>query len=62
MMTISNGTRTGSWHVGDNYMNIPEGRVITIQLDGHELEWFLDQVKHDGYVVNYPAERLTPVL
>ena len=36
MMVISNGTREGSWHVGED-MNIPAGRVITFQVDGDEL-------------------------
>ena len=38
MMIISNGTRSGSWHTGEN-MHIPKGQVLTFQVDGHELTW-----------------------
>ena len=36
MMIISNGTRSGSWHTGENMHLSPEGPVLTFQVDGHE--------------------------
>lgn len=66
MMIISNGTRKGSWHVGEE-MNIPQGRVLTFTVDGDELEWllrvFLDgSPRYELPTINYPTERLTPIL
>lgn len=70
MMAIkSRSNRWGSWHVGED-MNIPAGRVITFQVDGHELDWLLSAMAEKMYNddpegdcrINYPATHLTPVL
>jgi hypothetical protein len=53
--------RWGSWHVGEE-MNVPDGPVVTFQADGHELDAMLEAFRNAGIIVNYPAERLTPVL
>ena len=53
--------RWGSWHTGED-LNVPEGRVITFQADGDELYALLDMFRKAGVKVNYPAERLTPVI
>ena len=71
MMVISNGTREGSWHVGEN-MHIPDGPVLTFQVDGDELNWLLRAISYQltvpvrdrndpGLRVIYPSTRLTPV-
>lgn len=64
-MIITSGDRQGSWHVGET-MNIPEGRVISFQVDCDELDWLIDLFKKCIYEedlprVNYPASRLTPI-
>lgn len=67
MLIISVGTgsnqRSGSWHVGET-MRIPNGRVLTLQADGHELDAILTILMENkqGVTVEYPADRLTPVL
>ena len=62
MMIISNGTRKGSWHVGET-MNIPEGRVLTFIVDGDELNWLMDILYlHPDVRVVHPAKYLTPIL
>ena len=65
MMTISNGSRIGSWHVSEN-MRVPSGQVLTFTVDGHELAWLVDVLdkglKLTGQKIIYPTERLTPVL
>lgn len=64
MLAITSGGANkvwGSWHVGE-VMNIPAGRVITFQADGHELTAIIEAFKKAGIEVNYPADRLTPVL
>jgi hypothetical protein len=57
--------KKGSWHVGED-MRIPEGYVLTFQVDGHELTWFLGAMAkilgEDGLRLEYPVERLTPIL
>ena len=61
LIITSDGTRYGSWHVGET-MTVPEGYVITFQADGHELDAILEAFRNGGIPVNYPAKRLTLVL
>jgi hypothetical protein len=66
MMSIKgHSNRWGSWHIGED-MRVPEGPVITFQVDGHELEWLIgaieDKLSKEGRDFIYPTLRLTPVL
>lgn len=67
MMTVSNGEKdvvgrqiAGSWHVGED-VNLPKGYVLQFSFDGDELQWLVQAFARDGYWVNYPAKRLTPI-
>ena len=45
LIITSDGTRYGSWQVGET-MNVPEGYVITFQADGHELDANLEAFRN----------------
>lgn len=50
--------KTGNWndwHIGET-LHIPEGRVITIQMNGHELEQVLNAFKSYGIDYVYPSD------
>jgi len=41
--------RWHQWHVGGGDIPHPKGPVITIQADGHELQWLMNAIDH-GFV------------
>lgn len=63
MMILSNGTVEGSWHTGEN-MHVPPGPVLTITLDGDELDWMMDAliVALGTEDLHLDYGRLTPIL
>lgn len=62
MMQIKGSTgQWGSWHTGEQ-MNLPDCRVLTFIVDGHELTAIIAAFRTAGITVNYPADALTPVL
>jgi len=60
MMIISNGKISGSWHVGE-VMHVPKGRVITLQIDGHEFQAVFDALEKSGIEIEQNSEFLTPI-
>lgn len=64
MMVITAGfqnkERSGSWHTGET-MYVPDGRVVTLQVDGDELYFLLDAIRAAGIPVVFPADTLTPI-
>lgn len=50
----------GSWHVGET-MKIPNSRVVTFQMDGHELSDVLDALWAYGVKIQRTDKR-TPIL
>lgn len=61
MMIISNGKiKEGSWHVGET-MRVPTGRIITFEMDSHELQAVLKAMEDSGVVIERHAEILTPI-
>ena len=65
MMIITGNNRSGSWHIGEN-MHIPDGRVLTFQVDGDELYWLKDTIQEmldaEELKLIWPSEHLTPIL
>lgn len=53
--------RWGSWHTGET-LNLPEGPIISIVVDGHELAFLLAALAAANVHINYHPDALTPVL
>lgn len=66
MMIISNGTRSGSWHTGEDMICPREGPVLTFQVDGHESEWLIGVIRaaleKEGGRIRFTDKPLTPIL
>jgi len=53
MLYIKTKSRNIEWHVGEplpsfyisDQTSVGDGRVITFQADGHELNWLLDAIR-----------------